>query len=294
MAKRLNAIREEALRLLVPQPDKVPEPYWPVITAFASSFSIGRSLLDTVAALRLSPTSARILIIGPWGGRDYFWLLGHGYNAETLDIVRHPWGEPTYLGDVADAGTWEKARGPYDLIIMRDVLEHLENDFRALGHIATALSDTGQLWLSVPYRHEDEPTHLRAYSPITIRRLLSSAGFAVVKSHPRPGCLEAFPRAVNWLNYALALCMPSVRLGGKCMAGTLQTEHRLNQHLGWLGWILGGNQRGLTCLCVRTQGMDALDANRLRFGLVAEASGPGSSVSSIAVLAQSPRHGRDD
>jgi hypothetical protein len=218
--------------------------------------------------LGLSPKSARILIVGPWGGRDYFWLLTHGYVPETLDIVNHPWGETTYLGDVTDAGTWKGVKGTYDLIIMRDVLEHLQNDFQALRNIAAAPKVTGHLWLSVPYCHGEEPTHLRAYSPITLRRLLSSAGFTIIKTYPRPGSLEAFARTVTCLNYVLALAMPTVRLGGKCMAKTLHVEQRLNNHLLWLSRLGGGVHAGLTCLCGKINAEDALEANRERFGTV--------------------------
>jgi hypothetical protein len=269
LIRRLNTLREGAIRYLVPFPDVIDKPYWPVITAFPSSFSVGRNLLDIVSALDLSPRSARILIIGPWGGRDYFWLLAHGYVPETLDIVNHPWGETTYLGDVSDSSTWERVKGPFDFIIMRDVLEHLQNDFQALCHIASGLKATGHLWLSVPYCHEEEPTHLRAYSPITLRRLLSSAGFDIIGTTPRPGILEAFPRIVNCLNYALALSMPTARMGAKCMVKTLHAEQRLNNRMKWLGTLVGGMQTGLTCLCARTHGEDVLKANRDRFGLVA-------------------------
>jgi hypothetical protein len=268
LGSRLDSVREQAVRRLVPFPAKVPKAYWPRVTAFAFSYSMGRALLDIVEELRLSPSSARILIVGAWGGRDYFWLRAHGYDPETLDIVNHPWGETTYLGDACEESTWKRVIGLYDLIVLCDVLEHLPQDFKALCHISQALKPTGHLWLSVPYRLDAESTHVRAYSPGTLKRLLACAGLAVVRTEPRPGSVAAFPRLVNVLNYGLSLAMPTPSLGGKCMAKTLHVEQRLNNHLLWLSRLGGGVQAGLTCLCGKTNAEDALEANRERFGTV--------------------------
>jgi hypothetical protein len=265
LVSRLDAVREEAVRRLVPFPERVQRAYWPRITAFAFSYSMGRALVTTAEGLGLTPDSARILIVGAWGGRDYFWLLAHGYHPETLDIVNHPWGETTYLGDACEEGTWQGAAGPYDLIVLCDVLEHLPRDFQALGYATRALKGTGHLWLSVPYRLDGEPTHVRAYSRSTLKRLLACAGLAIVRTEARPGSLAAFPRVVNGLNYALGLAMPTPRLGGSLLAALLRTEQSLNRRGGWLSRLGGGAQVGLTCLCAPAEEAAFLDTNRSRF-----------------------------
>jgi hypothetical protein len=271
LVSRLDAVREEAVRRLVPFPGRVPRAYRPTITAFALSYSMGRTLLSIVEGLGLVPALARILIVGAWGGRDYFWLLAHGYQPETLDIVNHSWGEATYLGDACEERTWQAAMGPYDLIILCDVLEHLPRDFQALGYVKRALKGTGHLWLSVPYRLDEEPTHVRAYSPSTLKRLLACAGLAIVHTEARPGSLAAFPRVVNGLNYALGLAMPTPSLGGSLLAALLRAEQPLNRRGGWLSRLGGGAQVGLTCLCAPVPEATGLDTNRSRF---AAAAGP--------------------
>jgi SAM-dependent methyltransferase len=267
LGSRLDSVREQAVRRLVPFPAKVPKAYWPRVTAFAFSYSMGRALLDIVEELRLSPSSARILIVGAWGGRDYFWLRAHGYDPETLDIVNHPWGETTYLGDACEESTWKRVIGLYDLIVLCDVLEHLPQDFKALCHISQALKPTGRLWLSVPYRLDAESTHVRAYSPGTLKRLLACAGLAVVRTEPRPGSVAAFPRLVNVLNYGLSLAMPTPSLGGVLLAALLRAERRLNRAWSWLNLLGAGSQRGMTCLCAPANETEFVNINRSRFAI---------------------------
>jgi hypothetical protein len=253
------------MSLIVPYPEVVPSAYWPQFTAFVFSYSMGRTLLSVVESLALSPRSAHILIVGAWGGRDYFWLRSHGFTPETLDIVDHPWGESTYRGDACERVTWEQISSPYDLIIMCDVLEHLPRDFDALVFARRALKETGHLWLSVPYRLDRETTHVRAYSPLTLERLLACAGFVMTHTEPRPGYLAAFPRLVNGLNYLLALMMPTTSMGARLLFTLLWTEQRANRRWCWISRLVGGVQAGRTCLCAPSQTKDITGANELRF-----------------------------
>jgi hypothetical protein len=130
---------------------------------------------------------------------------------------------------------------------MHDVLEHLPEDFAALRHARTVLKDTGFLFLSVPYRHDPEVTHVRSYSEATLDRLLGLAGYDSVWKRHRPGLLEAFPRTINCLNYGLAWLLPSPRLGGRFLRRLLGIEYSINNRTRRFYRLLGRSpQKGVT------------------------------------------------
>jgi SAM-dependent methyltransferase len=73
----------------------------------------------------------------------------------------------------------------YDLIVMLDVLEHIEDDAGALRAVQAALRPGGSLLLTVPAltwlwsRHDEANQHFRRYEPNSLRHELQTAGFAV-------------------------------------------------------------------------------------------------------------------
>jgi len=54
------------------------------------------------------------------------------------------------VGDFLDPKVITQLGGPYDLIILRDVLEHLPNKSKALTHIRKLMGDNGWCFLSFP------------------------------------------------------------------------------------------------------------------------------------------------
>jgi SAM-dependent methyltransferase len=165
----------------------------------------------------------------------------------VLDLGDHDWGKSKYVGDACRAETWQKITETYDLIVMHDVLEHLPEDFAALRHARTVLKSDGYLFLSVPYQHDPEVTHVRSYSEVTLNRLLGLAGYRSIWKRDRPGLLEAFPRLMNFLNYGLAFLMPSPRLGGRFLNGLLRTEYSINDRTRRFYRMFGRSpQKGVT------------------------------------------------
>ena len=92
------------------------------------------------------------------------------------------------------------AGAPYDLIVMADVLEHMLDPWQALAAARDQLSERGRIALSVPntahftivwqlmrgdWRYTTEGlldrSHLRFFTPISLRRVLYGAGLAVVE-----------------------------------------------------------------------------------------------------------------
>jgi 2-polyprenyl-3-methyl-5-hydroxy-6-metoxy-1,4-benzoquinol methylase len=99
----------------------------------------------------------------------------------------------TFPADDADAGA------PYELIIFADTLEHMVEPWGALCQARELLSVTGQLLVSVPnvshysvllqqlrgqWNYADQGlldrTHLRFFTPCTIREAVRRAGFALI------------------------------------------------------------------------------------------------------------------
>jgi hypothetical protein len=133
----------------------------------------------------------------------------------------------------------------YDLIIMCDILEHLPHDFSALEHARTVLAANGHIFLSIPYAHDLERTHVRAYSYVTLSRLLALAGYEIVWKRERPGALESTP-LTTLTNYALASLMPSVDLGARALHFLLRAEFAVNERTRGLYARLGRSpQRGI-------------------------------------------------
>jgi SAM-dependent methyltransferase len=76
-------------------------------------------------------------------------------------------------------------REEYDLVLMLDVLEHIEDERAALRAALAALRPGGHLLLTVPAlpwlwsRHDEANEHFRRYTKRSLRQVLSEAGFAI-------------------------------------------------------------------------------------------------------------------
>jgi len=253
MIRKLQEIKKQTVRAILPRWDHVTEVYYPTVSAFPMSYSVGRSIVEFCEEMKISAGQSRILIVGAHGGRDYFWLTGFGHRVDVLDLGDHDWGKSKYVGDACSAETWEKIDEVYDLIVMHDVLEHLPEDFSALSYARTVLKSDGFLFLSVPFKHDLEITHVRSYSEVTLNRLLNLAGYKSIWKRDRPGLLEAFPRSINFFNYGLAFLMPSPHLGGRLLRGLLRTEYSINNKTRRLYRILGRSpQKGVTVAATPT------------------------------------------
>jgi len=252
--RRLSALKAAAARAILPRADHVAGAQVPTVSAFGGSYSVGRMVVEVASEVGPAPSHLRVLIVGAWGGRDWHWLTGFGYRPDTLDIVNHPWAATTYLGDACEAGTWETVPSGYDLIVVCDVLEHLPRDYEALTHIRGALGPAGRLLLSVPFRLDAEPTHVRAYSDATLRRLLALAGFEVAWAKPRPGLLEAFPSLPYAVNLALGLACLSPARGGRLVARLLAAEYAMNDWTRRAYALFGRSpQRGMIYCCTTVE-----------------------------------------
>src|SRR5207249_4702703 len=120
--RRLQEVKKDAVKAILPRWDHVAEPYWGTICAFPMSYSVGRSIVTFCKEVNMEPGLSRILIVGAHGGRDYHWLTGFGYTVDVLDLGHHSWGKSDYVGDACRSETWKQITTKYDLILMHDVL----------------------------------------------------------------------------------------------------------------------------------------------------------------------------
>lgn len=133
----------------------------------------------------------RILEVGCGSGGNLELLSTYGtlYAMELDDYARE-------LANTRGACLVEKGSMPdnipfletFDLICMLDVLEHIEDDVKALREIGNKLNPSGKLLLTVPAfeflwsAHDVALAHKRRYGKKQLIELLGTAGFKTVYS----------------------------------------------------------------------------------------------------------------
>lgn len=113
-------------------------------------------------------------------------LNRNGGAARTGSILDLP------LGDAA-----------YDLVCACDILEHVEDDGRALAQIRRVLKPGGTLLLAVPLHRsawnffDDAVGHYRRYEPADLVKMLAAHGFTIERSAAY-GMLPKSTRVLRW------------------------------------------------------------------------------------------------
>ena len=139
-----------------------------------------------------------VLIIGVFGGRDFYHCKSLGMTVTGVDLAYLP----EFENDVANV----EVELPYSdrqfkCVILREVLEHLWNDTRALSEVRRVLTDEGVVITAVPFYDDDDEWHVRMHSPESLKKLARACGFEPTLVVDRPGVI-ALPA---WLNSALKL-----------------------------------------------------------------------------------------
>jgi SAM-dependent methyltransferase len=179
---------------------------------------------------RAVPSSARrVLVIGVFAGRDYFFFKTRGtHEVFAIDLEHVPDFENLRVTNVEDPLPF--AQKYFDCVVINEVIEHLVDDAKALGNIRDCLKDDGILFASVPFLHEAEPTHVRVHTRTSVERLFGCCGFEPVEIIERPG-LGFYVPWVNEANFAVSLVTQAV-LGRTSYGWTLPLLARLER---WSG-----------------------------------------------------------
>jgi SAM-dependent methyltransferase len=175
-ARRNQAVRAEFGHLL----ESCPEQY---ITHFCSVGGAAEHV--RVLQKLLGSESQRVLVVGVFGGRDFWGLKVLGHSVTGLNLTDDPGCPGTHVGNVED--TWPFPDSSFDVVVAGEILEHLVNDYKALAEARRVLTPEGRLLITVPFLHDKPEYHIRVHTPRSIQRLLKYSGFRVDKYFERPG-----------------------------------------------------------------------------------------------------------
>jgi 2-polyprenyl-3-methyl-5-hydroxy-6-metoxy-1,4-benzoquinol methylase len=190
-------------------------------------------LLDVIRSLGLPP-AAKILDVGCGNGL-FFDKLGQFGDVCGIEVDRSliPADSPyrdRIFGELLGHDRYRNLR--FDLITALDVVEHIEDDRKAIGDMLTMLRPGGKLIVTVPASmmlwdaHDEINRHWRRYSRKTLRALLAGQGrilrlqylFHVLfppklavkllnKCRRRRVAQHGIPpKAVNWLAKTVCVC----------------------------------------------------------------------------------------
>jgi SAM-dependent methyltransferase len=147
--------------------------------------------------------------------------------------------QPYYPVIISQGTIEDQQEKEYNLILLLDVIEHIEND-RATFEAAAAIQSTGShLMLTVPsnpdqeWRWDDELYgHLRRYKPWELKSLLDSCGYQVMEMWD-----ISFP--IFWfLRRAYALIKGRPQIEGNPLQRTQQSPFTDAWEMGWISDFL--------------------------------------------------------
>ena len=151
-------------------------------------WKVRRRLVGQLISKRVDLTRCSVLDIGCGSGVTMEHLSAAGAAAVSgieIDPLAlrpdSPINDRIVLGDIFDLEIDET----YDIVVMLDVLEHIEADRSALRKVAACMSRDGLLILTVPAygwlwsSHDVTNAHFRRYSAKQLRGRLESSGFKV-------------------------------------------------------------------------------------------------------------------
>lgn len=156
--------------------------------AFEANYIIWRLLLQG------GVQKGKVLIVGVFGGRDYYGLLLRGYHVYGFDLVKLPEFPNLEVGNVEDGLPY--CDEEFDAVIMGEILEHLKDDAKALMNIKRILKKDGVLLVTVPFLGDKPEYHIRVHTRNSCRRLLEVCGFEVLNIVERP----AIWKIPFWMN----------------------------------------------------------------------------------------------
>ena len=207
------------------------------------------AVYDLIQRIQL-PATAAILEIGCSGGplmqrlraAGYIDLTGIDVSAPAIELAQAR-GVPNV--SVMDGAALEFADTRFDLVIASDVLEHIENEAKALSEWTRVLKPGGQLLVFVPAHsylwseHDVVNHHFRRYSRAGLVAALIRAGL-------RPS------RSSFW-NAAMYFPTAALRLGRRLVSGPVSSEKKpgatgdLHHFAGpanaaLLGWVKAENR----------------------------------------------------
>ncbi len=121
-----------------------------------------------------------VLDYGAGLGTDCFWLYMSEYNPVYFEINLaekdfFKWRCSKYSIDIPIVEPFvenvlnytECFLGPYDVVILRDVLEHIPDYVRVLEGISNGLNEGGEVYIQAPFGEKELGVHMREKWPVS-------------------------------------------------------------------------------------------------------------------------------
>jgi SAM-dependent methyltransferase len=184
------------------------------------------------AGIRLD---ARVLDVGTSTGTNlrllrelgFQHVTGLDFSDEAIRYCEQKGFGPVQKGDICAIPF---ADGTFDLVLATDIVEHVDDDARAMKEIARVLSPGGIALLTVPAfqslwgRQDEVSQHKRRYGRSTFAGLVTRASLRIIKCY--------------YFNYLLFIPIWSARKLLSLLNVRVESENQINN--AFLNWIFSG------------------------------------------------------
>lgn len=113
-----------------------------------------RFLLPFLRDAGVELTGASLLDVGCGDGGTARVFARHAARCVGLDVGEFPWKDQTNLefrrGDILDPGVAGSLAGAFDIVVMRDVIEHIGDKALLLRHVRSSLRPGGRVLVTFP------------------------------------------------------------------------------------------------------------------------------------------------
>jgi SAM-dependent methyltransferase len=150
-------------------------------------WEVARARFFTELARRVLPPGGRVLDVGAGDAYVGRMLAAQGVTVAVWDRD-YTDAERAALASENIEAVRTRPDGPFDVALMLDVLEHVDDDAALLADVLALLPRGGKVIVSVPAwpslmsLHDMRLRHRRRYTPRACRRLLGAAGVQILES----------------------------------------------------------------------------------------------------------------
>lgn len=209
----------------------VPQRYWSNFVRISGAADQLYILKQTLKKVEATHKILNCLVVGVQGGRDYWGLKSWGHKVTGFDLGEIPDCPDVVFGNAEK--NWPFESQSFDVIVMGEILEHLQWDMQALKEARRVLKPSGILIVTVPFLASKPDYHVRLHDPRSIKRLLAINQFKINDYLERPGLFNL--RFFNVINFLIAAFW--YLLTKKSLYGAL------TRFFGKIEWVFGHKTR---------------------------------------------------
>lgn len=174
--------------------------------------------------LQQIPARSVVLELGPSSGYMTKILAQKECTVDAIELNSNDakqaaqYCRKTIVGSLEDDAPFAQLDGPYDYVLIADVLEHLRAPEKALQQVRARISSAGTVLVSLPniaywemrlallkghFDYTDtgllDRTHLRFYTLKTATAMFTEAGFQIERMHITPPIVPRLGRLKEWV-----------------------------------------------------------------------------------------------